>query len=68
VLRIIEAYSTERVLTTERVRGVKVDEVSRSPVSIRRLAGHARRRPGGRGHEAPGRRECLIVDIAVGEI
>ena len=28
VPRVIEAYSTERVLTTERVRGVKVDAIS----------------------------------------
>ncbi|MEP6733572.1 MAG: AarF/UbiB family protein [bacterium] len=28
VPKVIEAYSTERVLTTERVRGVKVDDVS----------------------------------------
>jgi predicted unusual protein kinase regulating ubiquinone biosynthesis (AarF/ABC1/UbiB family) len=28
VPRVIEAYSTERVLTTERVRGVKIDEIS----------------------------------------
>jgi predicted unusual protein kinase regulating ubiquinone biosynthesis (AarF/ABC1/UbiB family) len=28
VPRVIEAYSTERVLTTERVRGVRVDEIS----------------------------------------
>jgi predicted unusual protein kinase regulating ubiquinone biosynthesis (AarF/ABC1/UbiB family) len=28
VPRVIEAYSTERVLTTERVRGVKIDAVS----------------------------------------
>src|SRR6185503_6152317 len=26
--RVVEAYSTERVLTTERVRGVKIDTVS----------------------------------------
>src|SRR6185436_4121535 len=28
VPRVIEAYSTERVLTTERVRGVKIDTIS----------------------------------------
>lgn len=41
VPRVIEGYSTERVLTTERIRGIKVNEipaVTRTEVDLRSLA------------------------------